>query len=214
MRDFLRIRLLDPQSFSGIRMIYLNPLTYLFFRRRLNLISNISVVRFDGILMSVLMRLFYKYPFGRNSFDFTSLADSAFAEWSLNKKKIAIYGATDQDLQLFTERIKVKYDINIVDTCNGYRSNNYYVERSKEVNADVVLLGLGIRRQEIVCNDIVADTVVTCGAFITQTANSHSLTYYPRWAKRSGFLWLYRVLMEKGHYKRLLPYPVFVMLFI
>jgi len=163
--------------------------------------------------MTVLMKLFYKYPFGRKSFDFTSLADVAFTEWSLNKKKIAIYGASDQDLELFIKKIKVKYDIYIVDKCNGYMSNSHYVERSKEVNADVVLLGLGSKRQEIVCNDIFADTVVTCGAFITQTANSHGLTYYPRWAKRSGFLWLYRVLMEKGHYKRLLPYPVFIMYF-
>lgn len=211
MRKFIEERLVKPEVRKGGKMIYLNPFTYLYFRRRFELLTNTSIIRFDGILMSTLMKLFYSYPYGRNSFDFTSLADEYFHFWSINHSRIAIYGATDDDLRAFIDKLKEKYDLNIVDFYNGYQEIDWYERRVDDFPLDVVILGLGPIKQEIVCNNLSVKTVITCGAFITQTANAKGLVYYPEGVKKIGLLWLYRIFSEKGHYKRfLLHYPRFM----
>lgn len=200
---------------GGLKMIYLNPKTYLYFRDSNFKHFNVDVIRYDGIYFVTLLKFFCSYKFGRNSFDFTSLADKYFNTILENNESLEIYGGTSEDIIKFVEFLKKKYKgIHITDYDNGYMDNEYYQNKISFSMSNNILLGLGsIRQEEIVLKSDFNGKLVTCGAFISQTANSENGMYYPNFYKNIGLLWLYRIISEKGHWKRLSYYPKFTVYF-
>ena len=197
-------------------MIYLNPKTYIYFRDKIKSENlNVEIIRYDGIYFVTLLRLFCNYKFGRNSFDFTSLAHKFFNSVLINNQKIEIYGGTDVEIKKFIDFLRKKYNgIKISEYDNGYHDDKYYLNKINSSNSENILIGLGsIRQENIVLNSNFKGKLITCGAFISQTANSADGNYYPSVYKKFAILWLYRILTEKNHWKRLTYYPKFTMYF-
>lgn len=199
-----------------LKMIYLNPKTYLHFRKTYYKNFGVDLIRYDGIYFVSLLKFLCGYKYGRNSFDFTSLADKFFKTVKENNESIEIYGGSDDEITKFINFIREKYQgINITDYDNGFKNNEFYQNKISLSSSNNILIGLGsIKQEEVVLNSVFNGKLITCGAFISQTSNSDDGIYYPIFYKNFGILWLYRIITEKGHWKRLSYYPKFTFYFI
>ena len=100
---------------GALKMIYLNPKTYLYFRNSGFSDFSVDLIRYDGTYFVTLLKLMCNYKYGRNSFDFTSLADDFFKMVLCNKESIEIYGGNSKEVEEFVYFIRKKYDgINIL----------------------------------------------------------------------------------------------------
>jgi len=197
-------------------VIYLNPSTYNYFRKNMELIKNVDGVRFDGLFMSSFLRLFGIDVPKRQSFDMTSLAPKVFEKSQKEGLKIFLCGGTDQDVNDFCRIIKSKYpELNIVGKRNGYFSDDEFSSVKDEIikdNPDIVILGLGGRKQESVASKLtpfIDGYIFTCGAFISQTTKR--IDFYPKYIDRLNLRWAYRFVVEPRTIKRvLISYPSFV----
>jgi N-acetylglucosaminyldiphosphoundecaprenol N-acetyl-beta-D-mannosaminyltransferase len=197
-------------------VIYLNPSTYNYFRKNMGLIKNIDGVRFDGLFMSSFLKLFgVKVP-KRQSFDMTSLAPRVFNKAEKEGLKIFICGGTDDDVHKFSKIIKNRYsNLQIVGKRNGYFSDAEFEKVKDEIteyNPDILILGLGGRKQEIMASMLtpyINGYIFTCGAFISQTTKK--IDFYPRYIDKLNLRWAYRFVVEPRTIKRvLISYPLFV----
>lgn len=163
----------------------------------------------DGNLMAILLFLRHGRKFEKVNFDFSGIASKVLARIAeSDSRNILFCGGSQSDIDTFIEYIKDEYPL-LKSRAKGI--NGYYVEEvivEEACKYEIVVLGLGSPKQEIVGEKILAqgkvDLLLTCGAFITQTANSKGKKYYPRWAEVFSLRWLYRMLNERGHYKRLI----------
>jgi exopolysaccharide biosynthesis WecB/TagA/CpsF family protein len=200
------------------KVIYLNPSTYLYFRKNMQLLSNLDAVRFDGIFMSTVLKALGVNVKKRESFDMTSLAPIVFERCARLGLKIFVLGGAEGHAQKFMSIIREEYPkIDFVGYQNGYFSNKECViEKINSSGADMVLVGLGGKRQEKFSNELAENfngMVFTCGAFISQTTENKY--YYPAFIDKFQLRWLYRFIKEKGIFTRVLKtYPKFLIIVI
>lgn len=200
-------------------VIYLNPYTYNYFRKNMELIENIDGVRFDGFFMTAVLKFFKINVPERQSFDMTSLAPTIFSKAEREGLKIYLCGGTDGDLIKFKELIKERYpNLKIIGSKNGYFSDEEFNQLKADVvnlNPDLIILGLGGIKQEIVASRLAPYSkgyIFTCGAFISQTTKK--INYYPKFIDKLNLRWAYRFWNEPHTIKRVLVnYPSFVVNF-
>ena len=198
-------------------VIYLNPYTYNYFRRNMELIANIDGVRFDGFFMTAVLRVFNINVPKRQSFDMTSLAPIVFEKAELENLRVYLCGGSDTDIEKFIILIKTKYpSLNIVGSKNGYFSYEEFGDLKSDavsLKPDLVVLGLGGIKQEIIASKLspyVEGYIFTCGAFISQT--TENINYYPKSIDKYNLRWAYRFWKEPHTIKRvLMNYPRFVL---
>lgn len=211
-------------SGQGI-MTFLNPYSYLFYRKNQELFSNFDRIGIDGQLLVVLLNMFVlknKSKIKRLSFDMTSFAPILFEKCVSEKKSIYFIGSSEENIERFIHNISSKYkDLNIVGFRNGYFKND--IEKHVSItdiigkNPNYIVVGMGAPNQE---NYLVslkkagfAGMGYTCGGFIHQAAKS--VSYYPGWTDSLNLRWAYRiwnepVLFERYFYK----YPISLLLFL
>lgn len=201
-------------------LIYLNPRTYIYYRKQLDKIECVDGVRFDGIFISWFIRRFIvkKKLFKEQSFDMSSVAPKVFEYSQDESKKLFIAGGDKDDIKKFISIIKDKYNNLILEGyCDGYNDNEAIVEEIVKSDADIVILGLGSIKQDQVAVQVTKRKKVlcfTCGAFISQTANSNNVQYYPEFIQKTHLRWLYRFFKEKGIFMRVIKYyPLFIVYF-
>lgn len=214
---FLQTRYIDVvdeiglNSIRGKIIIYVNPMNYFYLRKNNNMLDKLYY-RMDGIFFKTLVRLFLfqKKNIKRQSFDFTGFANEIFSYAASKKLKIFIAGGTENENLLFQKKIKSCYtNILINGYINGYSSETDICKEIAAKTSDIVILGLGnIKQEKVACNLMVNEntTVFTCGGFISQTATSKKITYYPEFINRFNLRWLYRFLKEPKTIKRVLKY--------
>ena len=200
------------------KVIYLNPSTYLYFRKNMHLISNIDAVRFDGIFMSTILKLLGVNVKKRESFDMTSLAPIVFSRCASKSYKIFILAGAEGDADKFIALMEKEYPgIIFIGHQNGYFSDDEEViKQITTINPDMVLVGLGGKKQEAFTNKLAksfSGMAFTCGAFVTQTTKSKY--YYPEFIDKWHLRWLYRFFKEKGIFTRVLKtYPKFIIIIL
>ena len=158
----------------------------------------------DSGFLCWLIRLRWNIRVARFSFDFAGIADEYFQFCEKSGVPLAIIGATDTELRLFVEKIKVKYPrINLKYTHHGYfdgSGRDQVVRSLLELGIESVVVGLGVPKQEgFLCH--IKDrgyqgSAYTCGAFISQTAKSENLHYYPKFVNQLRIRFLYRLYFE------------------
>jgi UDP-N-acetyl-D-mannosaminuronic acid transferase (WecB/TagA/CpsF family) len=163
----------------------------------------------DGNLMQLLIFLKTGRLIKKVNFDFSGIASDFFSYCSTlpEGQKIFFCGGSKTDNFEYIDFIKASYP-NLTDRIYGMDG---FVEEKRiideAINCDIVVLGLGSPKQEIIAEQILLINnkvkVYTCGAFITQTADSGSGRFYPLLVRIFNVRWLYRALKEAGHYKRL-----------
>ncbi|MBA6349451.1 WecB/TagA/CpsF family glycosyltransferase [Colwellia sp. BRX8-9] len=197
-------------------VIYLNPSTYNYFRKNMDLIENVDGVRFDGIFMSSFLKLFGINVPKRQSFDMTSLAPQVFEKAEKEGLTLFFCGGADEDVNKFCQIIQSKYkNLQIAGKRNGYFSDDDFSKVKDEIikdKPDIVILGLGGRKQEVVASKLtpfINGYIFTCGAFISQTTKR--IDFYPKYINRLNLRWAYRFIVEPRTIKRvLISYPSFV----
>lgn len=199
---------------------FLNPFSYLFFRKNQHLFSSFDMIFIDGFLLVVLLRII-GIRSKRTSFDMTSLAPKVFERCINSDKSIYFIGSDDASINSFITRIQNEYPrLNIVGFRNGYFKNdreyNSAVKLIVETQPDVLVVGMGTPKQEQFLIDFKKTggkgIGYTCGGFIHQTAKG--INYYPKFFNQYNLRWLYRIIDEPKLLKRyLFHYPLSICLF-
>lgn len=204
---FLQTRYIDvideieEDSIRGKVIIYVNPMNYFYLRKNKKMLDRLYY-RMDGIFFITIVRLFLlkKKKVRRQSFDFTGFADQALSYASYNNLKVFVAGGTENENILFQKKIKSSYpNLLINGHINGYECETKISNYIRAESHDVVILGLGNIKQERVASKLMIgkNTIVfTCGAFISQTATSKHLKYYPKFINKFNLRWLYRFIKE------------------
>ncbi|MCE2613632.1 WecB/TagA/CpsF family glycosyltransferase [Flavobacteriaceae bacterium D16] len=200
---------------------FLNPYSYLFFRKNTTLFRDFDRIYLDGIILVKALRAIGVRA-ERRSFDMTSIAPEIFQLCVKEKKNIYFIGSDSKSIEKFIQVIKSNYpDLNILGWRSGYFQTPEEREATQEtiakLNPDFLVVGMGTPLQEVFLKEVRAagwqGTGFTCGGFIHQTAAG--LHYYPKWSNKLNLRWLYRIWDEPKLLNRyLLQYPKFVALYI
>lgn len=194
---------------------YVNAYNYLKLRKNSKTVQSIDRFTLDGIYLLILIRFLFFKKFKRLSPDFSSYFKDLFLLAEKNKKSFFFLGANAKEIEDFVNIIKKRYpQLGISGFHNGFFNTKEMEPLSKTIlvlNPDVVFIGLGSPKQEafsiFLKNNGFKGTIYTCGAFISQTA-SHGVNYYPKLINTFHLRWVYRLIQEKGLFKRyFLDYP-------
>lgn len=199
-------------TFSRKGAVYtcVNPFSYHIVRRHYDTYAKMDGIYVDGLLMCKLINIMWKKHIPRLSFDMSGMAVDLFERLNNNDETIYFIGSTQNAIEATIKQIKGAYpSMNIVGFRNGYFLDSYErrqeIEKIVEQNPKFVIVGMGSPIQEQFCIDLkeagFKGIAFTCGGFLHQTANG--INYYPKWINQYNLRAFYRLLHEKGLWKRL-----------
>jgi N-acetylglucosaminyldiphosphoundecaprenol N-acetyl-beta-D-mannosaminyltransferase len=132
------------------------------------------------------------------------------------KKKLAIVGGTQDDIEVFCRKLKQRYpSILIAASRSGYFNTATLDDELNEViysRPDVILVGMGGGNQENIMQRLrllgFSGVTFSCGGFVSQVARGDNEDYYPKIINRLGLRFLYRMYREPHTIRRyLFLYP-------
>lgn len=199
---------------------FLNPYSYLLLRQNPELLEQFDVVHFDGIALCKIYELFRVRSVPRRSFDMTSVARDVLKAASIEGKRVAFVGTEEGVVDKAVDTLQKAFSFEVALVRHGFFSSEEELETFQkhlvEVNPDIVIIGMGVNRQEKFLIQMKglgwAGTGFTCGGFLHQTALR--LDFYPKAMDRLNLRWLYRVWRDPYVIRRyLLDYPRFLLCF-
>lgn len=196
-KDFM---LLLPRKF--IIIAYLNPVNYFLYRKNPEILDKITYLHIDSIYMVSIFCLLLKKRISRLSFDMNMLASDTFEYCVKEKKTIFFVGGTENEIEIFINKIKKRFpDLKIIGYANGYETDEKILEKWElSGKSDFLIIGLGNLRQEMFLSKISERKeevfCISCGAFISQTANAPNLYFYPSWIYKLNLRVLYRITKD------------------
>lgn len=185
---------------------FLNPYGYNLMRKNTDLFAKVDGYFFDGVLLCIFYKLFYKVKVKRKSFDMTSMAKSLFEFLSIRTNEtIYFIGAKQSEIDKAIANFRKDYPkMNIVSYRNGYFTDE--AERSSvikgiiELNPSFVIVGMGAMIQEEFVIDLkemgYKGISFTCGGFFHQA--SGNLFFFPKWIDKLHLRSFYRLYKEKS----------------
>jgi len=113
-------------------------------------------------------------------------------------KSVALIGTEEPYLSKAAEVLRKKGN-KIVLTSSGFHSVEDYVALIKEIRPEVILLGMGMPKQELLSSVIKAHLTYQClvingGAIIDHFGERRSRA--PKWMRNTGLEWLFRLMQE------------------
>lgn len=119
-----------------------------------------------------------------------------------NNVKIFYLGASEDTIQKFIEKTKIKYPRQIIAGYNNgffdINSTEQIVEKINKSGANVLVVGMGMPKSEIWIAKIVDKLNVNCifsvGGFFEFLAENKKQA--PKFLYNSGFEWIYRLIQE------------------
>ncbi|WP_207208120.1 WecB/TagA/CpsF family glycosyltransferase [Salipiger sp. IMCC34102] len=110
--------------------------------------------------------------------------------------RVAIYGTEDPWLSRAADRLRTQ-GVQIVDTRHGFDPEGHYAERLARTPADVVLLAMGMPKQERVAAGLPAGErrLILCGGAIVDFMAGR-VPRAPAWMQRGNLEWLFRLWCE------------------
>lgn len=112
-------------------------------------------------------------------------------------QRLAVYGSREQELIVATQKLSVQ-GLEVVDSCHGFCSEHEYLERIANCRPDVVLLAMGMPKQECIAEALSKRfdgvSVINGGAIVDFMAGKVSRA--PLWIRRMNMEWLYRLFLE------------------
>jgi N-acetylglucosaminyldiphosphoundecaprenol N-acetyl-beta-D-mannosaminyltransferase len=160
-----------------------------------NLLSADLLLR-DGVGVKTAMRALGRpHGLNMNGTDFIPEILEAY-----RGRTIAVLGSSQPWLDAACEIISKKYGLNVVLRREGFQSGDMYLEMIKEVQADLVLLAMGMPKQEQVARLMRqngGDRLIICGGAIVDFIGGR-VTRAPKIVQRVGLEWAYRLAQEPG----------------
>lgn len=159
------------------------------------LIGSDMLVR-DGSGMKLLMKTVGRDP-GPN-LNGSDLIPELIAEFIDEKRPIGLMGTSEPWLSRAAEAIG-RQGGDIVVRLDGFQPDEAYVEALSGVRADLIILAMGMPKQERVAQRLKAALEAPClvingGAVLDFIAGK--VPRAPLWMRRSGIEWLYRLARE------------------
>ena len=130
-------------------------------------------------------------------------------------KQIVILGTEEPYLSKASDFLKETYNLNIIFQHNGFMETQFYIDKLKSLDPDIILLGMGMPKQELVAAELKkalkSSSVIVCGgAIIDFLAGRYERA--PVWMRKIGFEWVYRLMKEPKRLFRRYIYgnPIFL----
>lgn len=151
-----------------------------------------DVLLVDGIALKIISKL-ARIDIGIN------MNGTDFIPHFLHKnkdKKLAFYGATDKVQLALKDKTK---NLNVITALNGFLSEKQYVGDSEVKSPEIIVLGMGMPKQEKLSFKITSNsTVFNGGAIIDYISETKKRA--PKIAVKLKLEWLYRVIRQPKLY--------------
>lgn len=116
----------------------------------------------------------------------------------MKDRKIAVWGSSEEALEKLEKRLLTEGFSNLAPMHHGFHEDDFYVRAFAETRPELVVLCMGMPRQEILAQKLDADDLdclIICGG---GWANFHSghITRAPLLLQKLKLEWLHRLAME------------------
>ena len=196
-------------SFVNLHAVYLCLTNVSFYEA---IISSDVIVR-DGVGVSVLMRLLRLKP-GYNMVGTDFIPE--IIDYS-KKSKIVLIGTDFQTVKIACDKLN-ELGFNVIDQCDGFQTEEFYGEFVKNQQPDILVLGMGMPKQELVSYYLRKTIQNKCliingGAIIDYIGMK--VDRAPKWVRKLRMEWFFRFLVEpKRLFKRYFIEPFLIAILI
>ncbi|MHC8411808.1 WecB/TagA/CpsF family glycosyltransferase [Pseudomonas sp. Hz4] len=157
-------------------------------------LSAADVLLRDGSGMAILFRRFGLEPgLNMNGTDFIPKLLAAF-----KGRRVAFWGTEEPFLANAVQRSEATFAVNIVSAHHGFAEVDAYLNLARQLQPELVVLGMGMPKQEAVAARLAASGVpclVVCGGAILDFLGG-KVTRAPQWVRRLGCEWVFRLIGE------------------
>jgi N-acetylglucosaminyldiphosphoundecaprenol N-acetyl-beta-D-mannosaminyltransferase len=175
-------------------------------------VMSADLVLRDGIGMAILMRLLHQEP-GLN-LNGTDLIPKILQRYA--GQRIALFGTQEPYLQAARTAVSTRLaPASDCITANGFLDTASYVQLATEHRPTLIVLGMGMPRQEEVAavlrGALDYPCLIVCGGAIIDFLGGKT-SRAPGWMRASGLEWMYRLALEpKRLFRRyVLGNPLFI----
>ena len=200
--QLVRGKIDQPNQARAFLVSFANPMSFGLMRTspeyRKNL-GRMDLLLSDGIVGAVVARRLTGRLSARISFDNGSLAPHVWEHAAALQRRIVLVGGQAGVAQRAAVRLRQFYPrLLIADAFDGFAPIASLLERTRRLDPDLVVCGMGMPRQEEFLAAL-ADSGwtgcgFTCGGYLDQLAQRFH--YYPTLVNRLNLRWLYRLARE------------------
>jgi N-acetylglucosaminyldiphosphoundecaprenol N-acetyl-beta-D-mannosaminyltransferase len=165
----------------------------------------------DGSGMTMLFRRLGLAPgLNMNGTDFIPKLLAAY-----KGRRVAFWGTQEPFLSDAVRQSQRCFGLDVVSAHHGFDDEDAYTMLARQVQPELILLGMGMPKQELVAARIAAlgaPCLIVCGGAILDFLGG-KVSRAPQWVRRIGCEWLYRLALEPVRlFKRyVLGNPVFLL---
>jgi len=157
-------------------------------------LSAADVLLRDGSGMAILYRRLGLEPgLNMNGTDFIPRLMAAY-----RGRRVAFWGTRQPYLDQAAQRSAALYGVLPVSVHDGFASVDSYLQLARELQPELIVLGMGMPRQEAVAARLAATggpCLIVCGGAILDFLGG-KVNRAPEWLRRLGGEWLYRLWRE------------------
>ncbi|MND21224.1 putative N-acetylmannosaminyltransferase [compost metagenome] len=157
-------------------------------------LSAADVLLRDGSGMAILYRRLGLEPgLNMNGTDFIPRLLAAY-----RGRRVAFWGTRQPYLDQAVQRSAATFGVVPVSVHDGFASVDTYLQLAREQQPELIVLGMGMPRQEVVAARLAATggpCLIVCGGAILDFLGG-KVSRAPEWLRRLGGEWLYRLLRE------------------
>lgn len=130
-------------------------------------------------------------------------------------KRIALFGTQQRIVDRVAVQLRRDLGCEVI-AADGFQSDGYYLQQVGSWQPDLVVLGMGMPKQERVARQLKyglqQDVAIICGGAILDFLSGH-VPRAPRWMRYSGLEWVFRLSLEpKRLFKRyIIGNPLFLL---
>lgn len=157
-------------------------------------LSAADVLLRDGSGMAILLRRLGLAPgLNMNGTDFIPKILAAY-----KGRRVAFWGTEQTYLINAVQRSEALYAVNVVSAHHGFSEVEAYVQLAREFQPELIVLGMGMPKQEAVAARLAASGVpclIVCGGAILDFLGG-KVSRAPQWMRRLGCEWVFRLISE------------------
>lgn len=131
-------------------------------------------------------------------------------------RRVALWGTEEPYLGVCARRCEMVFGVKVVSLENGFQDPDHYVGLAEKVLPDLIVLGMGMPKQEqvagLIRSRVAGAALVVCGGAIIDFLGG-KVSRAPGWMRRSGIEWTYRLVHEPRRllHRYVIGNPVFVL---
>ena len=158
-------------------------------------LTSADILLRDGSGMKMLYRCWGREPgLNLSGTDFIPKILAAFYG-----RSVALWGTQEPFVAAAAARCEAQFGVRVVSRESGFHDNDFYLRRAREVKPDLILLGMGMPKQELVAHAIRsaadAPSLIICGGAIIDFLAGR-FPRAPQWMRRHGIEWMHRLAHE------------------